>query len=106
MGLAWDFQKSKYQSPCLLAVSLLTLQYGFQMEQGTEPKLSRIGSEKGGFLFIFFLIFFQGREQIVAFREETLLPPVNLKNRVKPLAYPTLSLWESYGEGDPNRTIQ
>lgn len=54
MGLAWDFQKSKYQSPCLLAVSLLTLQYGFQMEQGTEPKLSRIGSENGGFFFYFF----------------------------------------------------
>lgn len=51
MGFAWDFEKSKYQSPCLLAVSLLTLQYDFQMEQGTEPEMSRIGSEKGGFLF-------------------------------------------------------
>jgi len=47
MVLAWAFQKSKYQSPCLLAVSLLTLQYGFQMEQGTEPKISKIGSENG-----------------------------------------------------------
>lgn len=63
MGLAWDFQKSKYQSLCLLAVSLLTLQYGFQMEQGTEPKISRIGSEKGGF-------FFQGRDQIFALEKE------------------------------------
>lgn len=78
-----------------MAVSLLTLQYGFQMEQGTEPKISRIGSEKGGF-------FFQGRDQIFAFRKGSLLPPVNLKNKAKPLAYPTPSLRDSCGKGDPN----
>lgn len=66
---------------------------------------AELAQKRGDFYFYFFY-FFQGREQIVAFRKETLLPPVNLKNRVKPLAYPTLSLWESCGEGDPNRTIQ
>lgn len=50
--------------------------------------------------------FFSGEGEDFCFQRSNPPTPVNLKIRVKPLAYPILSLWESGGKGDPTWTIQ